>query len=224
VADDISVPGAVTSLEYAAPEAPTRRRLWLLLLLTSAIHLATSALIVMAPGNFWANGLQLPLLLTGQREWLYSVSWHDVLLVLMPLSGVVYGIVLAAVGAMAARAPRLLNVTAWAGLAYPLLFAVMLYGQWLAAGIVLGHPPRPSIDDPKFVPVSTDLHVGTEVALLAIPWAMYAAAVLNVAHAVCARPAGSCMVTRFSLMVCLWAALGAIFAWDPGRVLYWWYD
>lgn len=229
MADDPTVPAApaVAALDYAAAQAPSRRRVWLLLLLIWAVHLGVSLVIVFAAEHVWyfiESGLLLPLIFAWEQGWVGEPSRILFLLVLLPLNSAAYALVLTALAALVARAPRLLNVSAWAALGYPLVYVTLLYGQWLAAWAVLGHPPRPSLDDPKHVPVSTDLHLWTGLAMLAIPWMACVAVALNLAHAVYARPAPRRTVIRFALLCCLWAALAAVFVWDPGGVLYWWFD
>jgi hypothetical protein len=46
---------------------------------------------------------------------------------------------------------RLLDVWAWIFLLCPLLLVASLDGQWLLSWAVLGHIPRPSLDDPKYI-------------------------------------------------------------------------
>jgi len=43
------------------------------------------------------------------------------------------------------------RLVAWAGWGYPVLLLTVSVGSWLVAWMVLGHMPRPSIDDPKEV-------------------------------------------------------------------------
>jgi hypothetical protein len=43
------------------------------------------------------------------------------------------------------------RIAAWVFACYPLLLLACLYATWWAAWYCLGHPPRPSLDDPKFI-------------------------------------------------------------------------
>ncbi len=59
-------------------------------------------------------------------------------------------------------------------LGYPALLVGSFYGLWLVAALVLGHPPRPMLDDPKSISLVVDvpcyipseLLVGSPVAVL----------------------------------------------------------
>src|SRR4051812_3648070 len=68
------------------------------------------------------------------------------------------------------RIPRLLLLSAWA---YPLLLVAGFYGTWVIAWLVLGHPPRPSLDDPKSISAVVDVpYVATALLLLIMPLAL----------------------------------------------------
>jgi hypothetical protein len=231
VAEDQPVPVAgVPPLDYAAPEAPNRRRAWRLLWLITASHLAVSVLAVVgaeaASALHWvARRLFLPLILASGHALFYDeVPRPADLLVFLPPNSIVYGIALTALGALMARAPRLLNVAALVALAYPLVFVALLYGEWLLAWFVLGHPPHASLDDPGDIAMSADVHLATGLALLGIPWAACAALALNLTHVVFARPPVPRVRRRFALLAFLWVGLVVVLIWDPGDVLYWWFD
>jgi hypothetical protein len=232
VADDTPIPTA--PLDYAAPEPPKRRRrlvVWLAVL-TSAGHLLLAHLLWLAldaiddPGLFYRFQVHLlyPIYLAADAGWLDPVPEAVLILVLLPLNSLLYGCVLTALAVLVARSSRLLQIAASALMAYPLLFAVFLYGEWLTAWWVLGHPPRSSLDDPKHVPISRYLGLPTYLTMLAIPWAACGAVVLNLALVLFHRPATPRVVVRFALLLALWSALAGVFLFDPGGVLYWWFD
>lgn len=113
---------------------------------------------------------------------------------------------------------------AFTSLFFPLLVAGLLYGQWLLAWAVLGHPPRPSLDDPKYIHGSSWMHNITGIALVsALPAAVVAFA-LNVVHVMVNRRSWKRTALRLVVIVVSWVALFALFRWDPGRVVYWWFD
>jgi hypothetical protein len=56
---------------------------------------------------------------------------------------------------------RKLRKDAFLASAYPLAFMLCLHAAWVAAWLELGHPPRPSLDDPK------DLGMGVLVFFIA---------------------------------------------------------
>jgi len=63
---------------------------------------------------------------------------------------------------------KAIAILASALLLYPLLVLASLSGEWLLARLALGHPPRPSADDPKQIAGSRWLHGITALAVLGI--------------------------------------------------------
>jgi hypothetical protein len=110
-----------------------------------------------------------------------------------------------------------------ATLLYPLVVVAMLYGEWFLAWSALGHPPRPSLDDPKHIG-SNWMHAITGLALFGLLPVAGAALILNVMHLVINRPSAVRSVVRFVALVEVWVAVYALISWDPGRVFYWWAD
>jgi hypothetical protein len=118
---------------------------------------------------------------------------------------------------------RLLEICANASLWLPLLSLVVVYGQWFLSWVLLGHAPRPSIDDPTSIEGASWMHPVTFVAILALLPNAATAIFLN-AWYVAERRDPSRVLGR--LLIVLGLALGpiALLAGDPGRVLYWWLD
>jgi hypothetical protein len=57
--------------------------------------------------------------------------------------------------------------------AYPAIFVASLYLTWFAAWAALGHSPRPSLDDPKFIGLLVDIpYAATLVLLVGAPGAV----------------------------------------------------
>jgi hypothetical protein len=55
-------------------------------------------------------------------------------------------------------------------LLYPVALVGSFWVTWWVAGRALGHAPRPSLDDPKFInDLVSAFHVGTTVLLLLLP-------------------------------------------------------
>jgi hypothetical protein len=107
---------------------------------------------------------------------------------------------------------------------YPLLVISALYGEWLLAWFALGHPPQPSLNDPKSIDGSSWMHGITGFALLGIfPVALLALA-LNVAHIALNRPSAARGAARIVGLVVLWLAILGLLRWDPLQVIYWWLD
>lgn len=120
--------------------------------------------------------------------------------------------------------PPLLRLAADATLLYPLLVVLCLYGEWLLAWSVLGHPPLPSLNDPKLLAGSSRLHGLTGVVLIGALPALCASVVFYPIVGILPRPSPRRIALRALAVVASWGALFALLRWDPGRVLEWWLD
>lgn len=118
---------------------------------------------------------------------------------------------------------KLLSVSANATLLYPLFVGIVLYGEWFVAWLVLGHPPRPSLDDPKDIVGSSLIHNITLLALAGMLPVALAALVLNVMVAIKRLSIGRSAM-RLVVLITLWLAMFTLLRWDPGQVVYWWFD
>lgn len=123
-----------------------------------------------------------------------------------------------------ARPSRALGRAAGLAAAYPLLLLGALYGQWLLSWWVLGHEPRPSLDDPKFIDGASWMHLVTYVALRGLLPVGAGALALNVIYIALRRPSLAAALLRIGLIVPLWVGTLLLIRYDPGRVLYWWRD
>jgi hypothetical protein len=127
------------------------------------------------------------------------------------------------------RDPRWLRWIVVAISLYPLLALALLYGTWLAAAVSLGHWPRPSRDDPKYINgfVST-LHTMTWIAIMFASPAFAANAIALVADGVSRwwynRRFPAKTIALAGIAACLWITVIALVKIDPGRVLYWFMD
>jgi hypothetical protein len=94
--------------------------------------------------------------------------WHIMLAIaaiagLFAKYGVIltFGVLLAASACLLpiclARPGRRLRAAAWVCSLYPLFIIGSLYATWLAAWCVLGHQPRVSLDDPKYISPIVDV-------------------------------------------------------------------
>lgn len=119
---------------------------------------------------------------------------------------------------------RALAFFADAAAAYPVMLLGALYGQWLLSWWVLGHPPQPALDDPKYIAGANWMHVVTFLALLGFVPASCAALVLNTLYVIVHRLRGSRLVARSVGVASLWLGTFLLLRWDPGLVLYWWMD
>ncbi len=112
------------------------------------------------------------------------------------------------------------NVTA----AYPLLLLAAIYGQWLLSWLMLGHQPRPSIDDPKDIVGASWMSSVTGLALVNFVPASCAAAVLNTMHFCSHENPGLRSSLRIVAILGLWVGAFLLLRADPGSVWSWWID
>ena len=120
---------------------------------------------------------------------------------------------------------RLLRFFANATLAYPLIVVGLFYGEWFLAWHVLGHEPRVSDDDPKFIDGSSWMHDITLLALTGILPVGVASIVTNVVYIVRDRPSAAQAGIRLQTLVALWLGMFVLVFCD----LYypvgeWWFD
>lgn len=107
---------------------------------------------------------------------------------------------------------------------YPVLVLLVLYGEWLLAWSVLGHPPVPSWNDPKFNAGSSWLHGLTGVVLFGALPALCASVVFYPIVGILPEPSPRRIALRALTVVGSWGPLFGLLWWDPGRVLAWWLD
>ena len=114
-----------------------------------------------------------------------------------------------------------LEAASWASSLQPAVVLFYLYATWATAWCVLGHPPRPSLDDPKFISPIVDA-----------PYVMFAFS-LFFGSMVCACTglllSAVCLARRRNARPLLalpfaWLAGYLALGWDPLGVLYWWFD
>jgi len=113
--------------------------------------------------------------------------------------------------------------------AYPMLMLGSLYATWLVAWGVLGHPPRPSLDDPKYISVLVDIpYVLTKILMIAMPGAMVLGAGLTPLYLRSHGSSRGVLVAKTSLalliLAVLWAATIAVCRLDPWNVSMWYMD
>lgn len=123
-----------------------------------------------------------------------------------------------------ARPSRALAVLADLTTAYPLLLFGCLYGQWLLSWWMLGHQPRPSLDDPKDIAGASWMGWMTGCAILGWMPAFFAAAVLQTVRGLRERRPGPNAALRLGLVFALGLGTLALLRADPGRVVSWWLD
>ncbi len=118
---------------------------------------------------------------------------------------------------------RLVCISANMTLLYPFWIVIVLYGEWLVAWLVLGHPPEPSLDDPLHIHSANWIHGVTGVSLVSAIPVMIVALALNLLVIIRQSFVGRGIVRLLAVLV-LWSALFVLLRWDPGAVVDWWMD
>jgi hypothetical protein len=116
---------------------------------------------------------------------------------------------------------RRLEAASWASLLQPAVVLLYLYATWVTAWCVLGHCPRPALDDPKYISPVVD-----------VPYVMFAfSASLGSMICICTGLLLSavCCVRRsncgpLSVFLFAWLAGVVALAVDPLGVLFWYMD
>lgn len=111
---------------------------------------------------------------------------------------------------------------------YPLWLLGSFYFTWLIAWIELGHPPRPSLDDPALIGGMTSIaYFLPGVLLLLSPVLAPVGLVSSLFYpfslqSVRSRLPWIGMLTGFYVILCVMSFL--ILRSDPWRVVEWWFD
>ncbi len=119
---------------------------------------------------------------------------------------------------------------AWICWIYPMLCLGSVYTTWFTAWLVLGHRPRVSLDDPKFISPIVDVpFMTTFLLLMGIPLAMVCGLVLLVGQTVrnLANPDGRPWLSLAGWVVAILAWIGSFLVGDYlnlHTILAWYYD
>lgn len=123
------------------------------------------------------------------------------------------------------RAPsRWITVAADVTLAWPLFLIGSLYGQWFLSWYLLGHAPRPSADDPKYIIGASWMHPITTIALFGMLPAAGGALAFNTLHVLGNRVRGIRLAMRVIALPVLWLGMIALLRYDRQPVMEWWFD
>jgi len=116
----------------------------------------------------------------------------------------------------------LLTVVSWA---CPFLLVGSLYMTWAVAWVVLGHPPRPSADDPKSISFWVDIpYATTRLLLIVFPAAVIMGAILTVCFGMRHKARRVKIAVAVVVLVGLWVGTIAFLRWDPWRIGEWFMD
>jgi hypothetical protein len=114
-----------------------------------------------------------------------------------------------------------LEAASWASSLQPAVVLFYLYATWATAWCVLGHRPRPSLDDPKFIS-----------PVVEVPYVMFGFSIM-LGWMICACTglllSAVCLVRRRNIRPLLalpfaWLAGYLALVLDPLGVLYWYMD
>jgi cation transport ATPase len=116
-----------------------------------------------------------------------------------------------------------------ASFAYPLIMLGSLYLTWFVAWAVLGHPPRPSLDDPKYISTLVNISYAiTKVLIIAAPGALVLGLGLIPLHIAAHTTSKKGLLTKsivpLLLFAGLWCTTLIITRIDPWNVGKWFMD
>ncbi|MEO1523825.1 MAG: hypothetical protein AAFX06_00230 [Planctomycetota bacterium] len=105
---------------------------------------------------------------------------------------------------------------------YPLMLLAALYATWMIGWMELGHPPRPSLDDPSSISwvVNTACLI-TGLLLVGFPAAVFFGATIQLCDRV--RSLSERFLSVIGLFTC-WVFTIAFLRWDPFLVMSWFMD
>ncbi len=123
----------------------------------------------------------------------------------------------------AAIAPpgRRLEAASWACSLQPVVMLFYLYATWVTAWIVLGHCPRPSLDDPKHIGPVVEVPYVMFVFSFLYGWVICLCAGLLLTAVCCARRSDPRPLLALPFA---WLAGYVVLVLDPLRVLDWFLD
>jgi hypothetical protein len=117
------------------------------------------------------------------------------------------------------RVPTTLGLLAWC---YPGLMMISFYGTWFIAWSVLGHMPRPSLDDPKCISIAVDIsYVFAGLLLVGFPAAALLGVMLQLFFTDRSWPK---KLSLSLVLVGVWIVTIAFLRWDPWSVTEWYMD
>src|SRR5206468_4279206 len=145
------------------------------------------------------------------------LAWLDV-----PASIAMIGLGLPVIFPATIASPgRRLEAASWASSFQPAVVLFYLYATWVTAWCVLGHCPRPSLDDPKSISHVVDVPYGM-FAFSIFSGCVICACTGTLLSAVCY--ARQSYIRPLLLLPFAWMTGYLVLAWDPLGVLYWYMD
>jgi hypothetical protein len=110
-------------------------------------------------------------------------------------------------------------------LSYPGVLLLAFFATWLAGRVSLGHWPRPSLDDPKFIGAWVDVPYTITGLLLVVGLPAFAIAVLGLLYrAYCDETRRKSLLFVSVLSTVCMVATILVLRWDPLGVVAWYMD
>jgi len=120
--------------------------------------------------------------------------------------------------------PRLEQFISLSLLLYPVALVGSFWATWQIAGWSLGHAPRPSLDDPKYInDLVSGLHGGTTLMLMLLPGFALSSLLFGATAAFDRARAGQRLVIASASALLLTAAILLLRA-DPFSIVTWFMD
>ncbi|MFT4538671.1 MAG: hypothetical protein ACI841_001531 [Planctomycetota bacterium] len=129
----------------------------------------------------------------------------------------------------AGRYRQLERILVWGIYGYPAILITSLYSTWLAGWVALGHMPRPSLDDPKYISLLVDIpYVLTMGLFMVAPGALILGLCLTpimvIPRSLNRYRGGWAAVITLLVLVLMWGATFLFLRADPWDVLNWYGD
>ena len=108
---------------------------------------------------------------------------------------------------------------------YPITLVASFYLTWLIAWSILGHAPRPSLDDPKHISnwLAVPYYI-TVLLLIGFPAASLGGIAATVWFGVVRKVRYSVILIWLGTLMLLWVAAIIFLRWDPLQVGNWFMD
>jgi hypothetical protein len=142
------------------------------------------------------------------------------------IAGTALGFALCLPGMLAPPGRRLAALY-WVAACYPMLILLSIHLTWLGAWCALGHPPRPSLDDPEDIGPIAVPYALTAILLFGAPIALVAAVGLTIGRIVrriIDRAGRAYSAVLLGVVPLSWFVGDALLQWDPLHIVYWYMD
>lgn len=119
--------------------------------------------------------------------------------------------------------PESLGWAFWSAIGFPLAVLGMFHLTWCIAWFLLGHLPRPSLDDPNSIHGLSVPYFAAGLMFAVSPGVL----VLCVGYELVRRPGRWLSVHRLArllIVLLVWFAAWAYLRWDPLRMIDWYMD